>query len=225
MRFLPSIVLLLLPLEVVACGLDWSHPKSYFDNVDFQGHVQIAQKVADMENLPIYLIFNSSYGNSPYAGAGFEIPLLESRIWQRNENEFAMKSPSGEMSLLRRTNAKDPTILEGSGGWKGVVKDDTISVWLPCGTKMVFRNGRISTMQLINDQYSYHYQGNRVESIHVNGRSMLEVQCDGETGRVTGIGFPRTKQHIELKQEQHFPRVKNVGGSLLVSNLDWSLKK
>src|ERR1035437_4278891 len=89
-RWKTSILLALLPVKTFACGLNWSEPVSHFENVDYQGNVHIVRKLGEVEKLPIYLIFNSSYGNSPYAGSGFEIPILESRMWQVDENRFQM---------------------------------------------------------------------------------------------------------------------------------------
>jgi hypothetical protein len=221
MKLSQSIAILLLPLKAMACGLDWSEPVSHFENVDFQGNVHIVRKLGEIEKLPIYLIFNSSYGMSPYAGSGFEIPLLESRMWQVDENRFQMKAPSGWLWIFQRT--KMPSVLEGNAGWKGLIKDDTITVWAPCGDKISFKNGKIVSMQLKNDKYDYAYKGNRVESIQKNGRAILEVKSDDKTGDITGINLPITRELIGLQQTGSRPMVETLGGTTVVSRMVKSL--
>lgn len=208
----------------MACGLDWNEPVSHFENVDYQGNVHIVRKLGEVEKLPIYLIFNSSHGISPYAGSGFEIPFLESRIWQVDENRFQMKSPSGWLWVFQRT--KDPNVLEGNAGWKGLIKDDTFTVWAPCGDKIAFRKGRIVSMQIKEDKFDYGYKGNRVESIQMNGRTILEVKSDDKTGGVTGINLPNTRELIGLQQTGSRPRLESDGGlRVVVSQLDKTLRE
>jgi hypothetical protein len=207
----------------MACGLDWSEPVSHFPNVDYQGNVHIVRKLGEVEKLPIYLIFNSSYGISPYVGSGFEIPFLESRMWQVDENRFQMKSPSGWLWIFQRT--KWPNVLEGNAGWKGLIKDDTITLWAPCGDKIVFKNGKIVSMQLKNEKFDYAYKGNQVESIQMNGRTILEVKSDDKTGNVTGISLPNTRELIGLQQTGSRPRIELDGEGRIVSRLDKTLSE
>ncbi|MFZ4776418.1 MAG: hypothetical protein ACOYM3_13685 [Terrimicrobiaceae bacterium] len=221
MKLFQSIALLLLPIKAMACGLDWSAPVSHFENVDYQGNVHIVRKLGEVEKLPIYLIFNSTYGVSPYVGSGFEIPLLESRIWKVDENRFQMKSPSGWLWIFQRTKA--PDVLEGNAGWKGLIKDDTITVWAPCGDKLFFKNGKIVSMQLKDEKFDYGYKGNRVESIQKNGRAILEVKSDDKTGDVTGIEIPNTRELIAFQQTGRRPRIQIIGGTTVVSCLDKAL--
>jgi len=219
MKPLWSIVLMLLPLKVMACGLDWSPPVSHFENVDYQGHVHIVRKIGEVESLPIYLIFNSSYGISPYVGSGFEIAFLESRIWQVDENRFQAKMPSGWLWIFQRT--KDPSVLEGNAGWKGLIKDDTLTVWAPCGDKIVFKNGRIVSMKLKEDFYGYNSQNGRLVNVEKNGRSILEVQSN-EKG-VSGLSLPTTRETIALNVSADRPIVESIGSKNVVSRLEKSL--
>ena len=196
---------------------------SHFPNVDYQGNVHIVRKLGVVEKLPIYLIFNSSYGNSPYAGSGFEIPILESRMWQVDENRFQMKSPAGWLWIFQRTKAAN--VLDGNAGWKGLIKDDTITVWAPCGDKIVFKNGKIVSMQLKDEKFDYAYKGNRVENIQMNGRAILEVKSDDKTGNVTGINLPNTRELIGLQQAESRPRTETAGEMSVVSRVDKTLSE
>jgi hypothetical protein len=221
MKIFQPILALLLPLKAMACGLDWSPPVSHFENVDYQGNVHIVRKIGEVEKLPLYLIFNSTFGNSPYVGSGFELPFLEARMWQVDEGRFQAKMPTGWLWIFQRT--KDPTVLEGNAGWKGVIKDDTITAWAPCGDKITFKTGRIASMKIKEDLYSYNYRDGRVASVEKNGRSVLEIKRDAMTGEVTGLALPGTWETIGLAVTAERPVVESIGGKNVVSRVEKTL--
>ena len=221
MKIFQPILALLLPLKAMACGLDWSPPVSHFENVDYQGNVHIVRKIGEMEKLPLYLIFNSTFGNSPYVGSGFELPFLEARMWQVDEGRFQAKMPTGWLWIFQRT--KDPTVLEGNAGWKGVIKDDTITAWAPCGDKIIFKTGRIASMKIKEDLYSYNYRDGRVASVEKNGKSVLEIKRDAMTGEVTGLALPGTWEKIGLAATAERPVVESIGGKNVVSRVEKTL--
>ena len=221
MKIFQPILALLLPLKAMACGLDWSPPVSHFENVDYQGNVHIVRKIGEVEKLPLYLIFNSTFGNSPYVGSGFELPFLEARMWQVDEGRFQAKMPTGWLWIFQRT--KDPTVLEGNAGWKGVVKDDTITAWAPCGDKIIFKTGRIASMKIKEDLYSYNYRDGRVASVEKNGKSVLEIKRDAMTGEVTGLALPGTWETIGLAATAERPVVESIGGKNVVSRVEKTL--
>ena len=221
MKIFQPILALLLPLKAMACGLDWSPPVSHFENVDYQGNVHIVRKIGEVEKLPLYLIFNSTFGNSPYVGSGFELPFLEARMWQVDEGRFQAKMPTGWLWIFQRT--KDPTVLEGNAGWKGVIKDDTITAWAPCGDKIIFKTGRIASMKIKEDLYSYNYRDGQVASVEKNGKSVLEIKRDAMTGEVTGLALPGTWETIGLAATAERPVVESIGGKNVVSRVEKTL--
>ena len=221
MKIFQPIFALLLPLKAMACGLDWSPPVSHFENVDYQGNVHIVRKIGEVEKLPLYLIFNSTFGNSPYVGSGFELPFLEARMWQVDEGRFQAKMPTGWLWIFQRT--KDPTVLEGNAGWKGVIKDDTITAWAPCGDKITFKTGRIASMKIKEDLYSYNYRDGQVASVEKNGKSVLEIKRDAMTGEVTGLALPGTWETIGLAATAERPVVESIGGKNVVSRVEKTL--
>ena len=221
MKIFQPILALLLPLKAMACGLDWSPPVSHFENVDYQGNVHIVRKIGEVEKLPLYLIFNSTFGNSHYVGSGFELPFLEARMWQVDEGRFQAKMPTGWLWIFQRT--KDPTVLEGNAGWKGVIKDDTITAWAPCGDKITFKTGRIASMKIKEDLYSYNYRDGRVASVEKNGKSVLEIKRDAMSGEVTGIALPGTWDAIGLAATAERPVVESIGGKNVVSRVEKTL--
>lgn len=214
------LILVLLSLKAMACGLNWSEPVSHFENVDFQGNVHIVRKIGEIENLPLYLIFNSSYGVSPYLGSGFEIPFLESRIWQIDENRFVAKMPSGWLWLFQRT--KDPSILDGSAGWKAQINGAIITAWAACGDKIIFKNGRITSMHLKGGRvYTYIYKDNRVESIEENGKNILRVEINEKNRELTRLILSENKE-IEVKYSTR-PLVQRIGNQNIISAVDATL--
>jgi hypothetical protein len=223
MKIFQPILALLLPLKAMACGLDWSPPVSHFENVDYQGNVHIVRKIGEVEKLPLYLIFNSTFGNSPYVGSGFELPFLEARMWQVDEGRFQAKMPTGWLWIFQRT--KDPTVLEGNAGWKGVIKDDTITAWAPCGDKVTFKTGRIASMKIKEDLYNYNYRNGRVASVEKNGKSVLEIERDAITGEVTGLALPGTSETIGLAATAERPVVESIGGKNVVSRVEKTLSE
>jgi hypothetical protein len=123
--------------------------------------------------------------------------------------------------IFQRT--KDPTVLEGNAGWKGVIKDDTITAWAPCGDKITFKTGRIASMKIKEDLYSYNYRDGRVASVEKNGRSVLEIKRDTMTGEVTGLALPGTWETIGLAATAERPVVESIGGKNVVSRVEKTL--
>lgn len=103
--------LLLSSVVHAGCGIGWEEPRSHFEGVDHQGYVMFTERLGEIDAgakpggegdaaepllLPIYAIFNSNSGNnSPYAGVGWTVPLLESRMVQTDENAFRLDKPDG----------------------------------------------------------------------------------------------------------------------------------
>jgi hypothetical protein len=142
-------------------------------------------------------------------------------MWQVDEGRFQAKMPTGWLWIFQRT--KDPTVLEGNAGWKGVIKDDTITLWAPCGDKITFKTGRIASMKIKEDLYSYNYRDGRVASVEKNGRSVLEIKRDAMTGEVTGLALPGTWETIGLAATAERPVVESIGGKNVVSRVEKTL--
>jgi hypothetical protein len=142
-------------------------------------------------------------------------------MWQVDEGRFQAKMPTGWLWIFQRT--KDPTVLEGNAGWKGVINDDTITAWAPCGDKIIFKTGRIASMKIKEDLYNYNYRNGRVASVEKNGRSVLEIKRDAMTGEVTGLALPGTWETIGLAATAERPVVESIGGKNVVSRVEKTL--
>jgi len=212
-------------LKVNACGIDWNPPLSHFSGTDFQGHVHHVQKmgviVAKSAKLPLNIIFNSSYGNSPYGGVGFEIPLLEAKMLQVDENTFLLKNPAGWLWPFART--KDKNILDGSAGWKAVINGDSITAWAPCGGKMVFSKGKITRLETKDVTLDYVYSGELLSEIREGTTTLLKVNVSSKTGYVQGLSLG-LKETISFQQSSK-PRVQSIADKNGIAAMDTSISK
>jgi len=220
-----SVVLISFSQHALACGIDWNPPKSHFDGVDFQGHVHLIKKMGEIsaksKKLPLYVIFNSNYGNSPYGGAGFEIPLIEARMLQVDENTFLLKNPAGWLWPFVRS--KDKNILDGSAGWKAVINGDSITAWAPCGGKMVFSKGKITRLETKDVTLDYVYSGELLSEIREGSTTLLKVNVSSQTGQVQGLSVG-LKETISFQQSSK-PRVQAIADKNNISALDTSISK
>ncbi len=218
-------LIVIMPCMAAACGIDWSSPSGHFEGVDYQGHVHLVQRFGEItgksEKFPLNIIFNSSYGISPYGGAGFEIPLLEAKMYQVDENTFLLKNPAGWLWPFVRT--KDKNILDGTAGWKAVINGDTITAWAPCGGKMIFNKGKIVRLESKKVALDYIYSGALLSEIKEGLNTVLRVNLNTTTGEVQGINLESEEMiHFEKSQK---PRVQNIGQKNGILGMDSTISK
>lgn len=200
-----------------ACGIIWNMTPSHFADVDNQGNVHLIQKVGEMESLaglrmPIFAIFESAGGNrSPFAGDGWKIPLLESRIIQFDENRFCVFQPDGFQRMFRR-DKKDPNVLLSRDTWKAEIRGETITAYCRCQTqrnKLVFRKGRLISIEVKEGKFDYVYKGDRVAEIREGVRTVLKVEKKPLTENIEEMTL-LNGQKIWLERSQH-QRVQVLG--------------
>jgi len=211
-----------------ACGISLSEPKSFYDGVDFQGHVHLINKLGNLQagkaEIPIFLILNSGNGYaSPYSGP-LDIPLLSARMEQVDENTFLLRSPTGWLLPFVR-NSKDKNILDGSNGMKALIDEakGTITAWADCGDKITFSKGRILQFQTKDVKLDYVYSGDRVSEIREGGQTLLKVNSDPNTGEVTGLSLG-LKRDINFSWGQR-PIVQIIQGKPLLLGMRKTLTK
>ncbi|MEM1159267.1 MAG: hypothetical protein AAGH72_13550 [Verrucomicrobiota bacterium] len=212
---------------LAGCGIDWSLPTFHFPDVNRHGILSYYEKIGEVEmgqnQIPIHIHFKSDRkSSSPYAGYGWTVPLLESRMVQVNENEFTMWQPEGRFRTFGR-DSKNPNLLNGQGGWKAEIRGDIIHAYADCGWKLSFRNGRILSMGTPDGKsFRYDYQNGLVSRIRGQGGSgtVLEVIRDGYAEGVTKIKIG--DQTIGLKLGEK-PRIERINGQNLVGGIDQSL--
>lgn len=203
----------------MACGLNWSEPRSHFEGVSCYGHVFLVEPLGEIEikdgkKLPVRAIFRSeSNAISPYLGHGWELSLLESHIVQIDEKWFRVTEPTGWYRYFWRDD-KDPSILHGQGNWKGVVRGNSISVMADCGDRLDFVEGRIRGMDL---------KGQKLEVVRsADGRATLKA---GAMPMLSVVKNPlKDDADIQIGNNQTVklscvdrPLVEVIGGQPLVS--------
>ncbi|HEY5811999.1 MAG TPA: RHS repeat domain-containing protein [Terrimicrobiaceae bacterium] len=208
--------------------MNWDEPQSHFKGVSFQGYVFAVEDFGEIDmgeglKLPLRGIFRSeSSAISPYAGAGWDIPLLESHIVQIDEGWFRMVEPTGWFRLFWRDD-KHPTVLNGQGGWKAEIRGNTITAWADCGgSKLVYNSGKITQLQIKDRTFHYIYSGSRVSEIREAGRMVLKVESDPRTDAVNGLSNGERKIQIELAGH---PQVQVINGQNVVGAMQKSLGK
>lgn len=210
-----------------ACGLNWSEPRSYFEGVSFQGYVFVVEPLCQIElrdgrKLPVRAIFRSeSNATSPYLGYGWELPILESYIVQLDDRWFRVVEPTGWYRFFWR-DEKDPNVLHGQGNWKGVIRENSISVMANCGDRLDFRDGRITSFDLKGKKLAIQRSADGTAALKEGPLTLLEVRkslsrdnITLETGsdEVVEIGYAN-RPIIEVIAGQPVVRqqVKSLGG-------------
>ncbi|MEM1158721.1 MAG: hypothetical protein AAF519_10925 [Bacteroidota bacterium] len=211
------------------CGIDWSLPKFHFPDVDEWGYVSFFEKVGSVQmggkEIPLHIHFLSNRENSsPYAGYGWSVPLLESRIEQVSENGFKLWQPEGRFRDFGR-DAKNPNLLHGQAGWKAEIRGDTINAYADCGWKLGFKKGKIVSMGTPDGKnYRYNYESGLVKSIEEVGSSnvVMKVIRNSSDGLVTKLKMG--DREIDLEQGAK-PRIESINGQNLIGGMDSSLVK
>lgn len=194
---LATLLFFSLPQTAYTCGLIWRHvhSKCHFDGVDNQGNVVLIKKLGELEllkgrRLPFYAVFKSESGNrSPYAGYGWNVPLLESKIVQADENRFRVLQPDGFRRIFRR-DKKNANILRSKKGWTAKIVGDTITAWCRCssnGSKLVFKKGRLISMEMKEEKFDYVYEEDQVAEIREGNRTILKIEKYPPTGCITSL--------------------------------------
>lgn len=230
-RIIASLLLastFVLPTSGAACGLHWNEPQSHFAGVSDQGYVFLVERLGEANGgsgltLPLFAIFRSeSVAESPYAGSGWFIPLLESHIVQLDERWFRVVQPTGWYRLFWRDD-KNPNLLHGQNGWEAEIKGNRTVAWADCGDKLVFQKNRIVSMQLKNRKFDYVYEGEQVSQIREGSTTVLTVETKPLTGEVTGIDLGNNHR-IKLECDER-PRVRMIDSQPLLVGTMQSLGK
>ena len=218
----------ILSVEANACGLRLEKPHAHFDGTDEQGHVLFVDTLGSLDlgndlKLPIYAMFRSDWqGASPYLGQGWMLPLLESKIVQIDDNTFQLWQPDGWYQYMGRDSTTN-TILNGQGGWKAEINGDTITAWAPCGWKLTYSSGKITSIITPKNQVlDIVYRNDKAAEIDLNGAPILVIGTDSQTGLVNSLQF--NKNTITLEQADK-PQIQTLNGQNVVGSVSKSLSK
>jgi hypothetical protein len=228
------ISLVALTAKSVGCGLDWKLPQNHFDGVNEWGNLAYWQKIGDLDlgdglKVPLNIGFNSAHtSSSPYLGDGWSLAFLEANVVQIDDNHFVMTMPDGRKARFRRQNKTSAPedeateTLRGGGGWLAQVSQNTFTVWAQCGWKMVFTDGKISSITTPkNQQITYNYKNGIVTEVDKDNAPILNVINDAKGG-VSGLSFSGKQIGFE---EGDKPNVENIGGQTVIGHVSQSLAK
>ena len=215
-------------LRCSACGLDWSVPHSHFDGVDEQGKLSWWQKIGSVDlgqglTIPLIIGFESSNNNvSPYLGDGWTLAFLDSHMVQIDSKRFLMVQPDGWTSRFGRKD-DTATLLTGQKGWLASISGNSITVWAKCGWKLVYTNGKISSISTpLNQELDYVYgPGGVVKEVDLNSSPMLTVDTDS-TGVVDKLRV--NGKTIAIAQGPR-PFIETINCQNVVGELKPSLKQ
>ena len=207
------------------CGINWQKPSNHFDGVNERGFLSYWDEVAELDlgngfKVPLIVNFRSNRDTvSPYGGYGWLVPLLESSVVQLEENRFMLVQPDGWNRYFGRRNAADTTLL-GDGGWAAELKGNIFTAWASCGWKLVFANGKISSMVgPDNRRFDWVRSGDRITEIREGGTTRLTVKWN-ESNEMSAI--EANGQQIAFGRGDK-PRIQNMADQNVVAAIDRSL--
>ncbi len=211
-----------------SCGLNWTVPSNHFNGVNEHGVVSYWEEIDAVDlggelRLPLIINFRSDRDSaSHYLANGWLLALLESHIYQLNERNFVMVQPDGLTRYFYRINPQD-VVLKDRGGWAAEIKGEIIVAWAECGWKLVFKHGRLVSMQTPKNRRLDLVQARgRVVELREGGRTHLKVVFDPSTGLTLGLEFNNRRIGIELDTR---PIIQNVSGQNLVRGTTLSLHR
>lgn len=208
----------------LACGLNWTCSRGYFERCDDSGYVLLTEKLADLtipgesDAVPIFMYFTSENRvPSPYAGL-WRIGILDMSLVQVNEKQFSMRDPGGNVTLLSWDKKKN--VLDGPG-WKGAITGDRIKLWASCGWSVEFSRGKIARMNTShNKSINFNYTDGCISSVTCDGKPLISLGSLKENTldiTINGkkLGIVKTNQ----------PCVRRVGKADVIQRTDKSLHK
>lgn len=205
-RHLSAVLCLLAALFVAVlpsasgCGLDWNLTVRYFgdakaspfEGVDNRGNVFLVQRIGNTETskgtvIPVYAVFKSdSASRSPVAGYGWSVPILEATFIPIDENRYRLLQPNGLQRVFVREKGRANT-LSAAGGWKAEIHRDMAVASCPCGYKLTYRKGRLSSMEVAEGKFDYAYDKARTSILESGVRPVLRLTLNPRTEQATGM--------------------------------------
>jgi YD repeat-containing protein len=199
-----------------------SLPGSYFDVIDSAGHVNYWKTLAVLRidadsEIPIVYGFNSSSDFvSPHFGAGWRVPLLESKMLLVDNNVFSMQTLDGRAVKLTR-DAKNRSLLTGCQ-LTGAIDGNWISVALASNWKFSYFKGvlrKITSPSGASVELKYDAD-RRVESIRSADREIL--RCTPTAGPV-GLDQIKVNGVVNQATMTRRPLIQVINGIRVVRQL------
>ena len=196
---------------------------SIFRNISFYGNIFHVQCIGSIPTLntriTLHVRFNSSSTNrSPYAGLGWSLPFLESKIFQLNDNLYILYMPDGYIRYFVR-DKKNKNRLWGRNRWKADIDDEIIVV--SKGTmELTFKKG--SLLKLKDQSYNlvFQYKDGRVEKIFERGKCILQIKSeDIPVKKIVLESFDNQKIELEMTTRPYYLPIKKRLKKITVPSL------
>jgi hypothetical protein len=208
------------------CGADLGLPRNHFEGVNERGFVSHWEEIAKVDcgaglELPLNINFRSDRELvSPYIGYGWSVALLESRFLQVDDRKFIMTQINGTQSSYYRRGPADK-VLKGDGGWIAQIGEDTVIATAPCGWKITFVRGRISSILTPkNRKLEFVYAGTIVRDIVENGVSKVHLEMSEDGGCAKAIVLNGRRIEVDMAGR---PRVQTIRGQRIIAEVAPSL--
>ena len=200
--------------------VDWRPPENHFKGVDEEGFVSCWDTLANIDFgdglwVPLHVHFNSApTAGAGLLGAGWTVPLLESKFTRQNVAIFSIID-SGGKSRTFRASTSSPGIYSGKDGWTAIEEQDSIEIKRPDGWSMTFRKQRLNTfVSPRNHTYQYVYASGRLRGIQQGARLILTVEYD-EFNTASSFTFNGVRAAFLYSER---PRFLAVGNGIQLGN-------
>ncbi|MEM1157433.1 MAG: hypothetical protein AAGH72_04185 [Verrucomicrobiota bacterium] len=216
--------------EGVCCGIRWNRAGTFFRDINKVGELDYWSSIGKVRlgkyHYPINIIFREKTNyNANYLGAGSQIPLLETKIAQSDENTFKLLLPDGnQVELLR--DKKNPTVLFSKGNtWVGEISDSQIDVKASCGWVLKYKNGKIARVVTPDNKFiSYKYSGELVQEIIdiESNEVLLSLNYNQGGNLIESMEFEDGVEPIHFDFSER-PIVRLINGKPIIDQIQLSL--
>jgi len=210
------------------CEFDFGMPRDVFSGVDQMGFVSYWEKLAVIDCgggllLPLTVHFSSNQATySPVLGRGWSIPLLESKLVQKDDGILHWITPNGKTISFNRDH-KDLNSYKATGGFAASMRGPLASVRSDCGWAAEFRQGKL--VELITPegrQIDFHYSRDCISDISESKRSHLSVSDEVTPGGERTLTFNGMRLGIFLGER---PMTLPIQPGLLISSSDRAVRE
>jgi hypothetical protein len=167
-----------------ACGISWIQPTTPMDSkYRFQywtslGEVGLGKsKQAKETNIPLYLGFNPAFSFPSLLGAGWSLPIFESRIEWSGADTAILLLPDGQRGPLERMKKNKRRL--GGNGWVAEISGRQVTCKASCGWTLVFLDNRLVSMSSPDGvQMDLVVGADRSRSWVTGGRTLISIKPD-----------------------------------------------
>ncbi len=208
-----------------------SRPPNSLGASNAHGYLQIWREIDELDfgnglTQPLSVKFSSERQNnpSPYFGAGWWCPLLESRAYLKRDKMLRAELPCGQVIYLRQSKT-DPNAYQTPNKQMAAVidkeKGDITLVGSCCG-EYRYRQGRLYQIKSPEGRLiTLIYNGNVVTEIREEGRANSPFKLATTTSGIPTGMYVNGKLHsFELGKR---PRVENASGTNVIAGFDPTL--